>query len=475
MNKNYNTIIWHLMNCNKKFNKKVVFIFYFLLFTFFCSAQDSIRISGQFLNNTQYTKVVIRQFGIGSQDIAAVLVDKETGMFSITAPMDILEGIYRFQYSQAGGDYVDVILNGKEKEVHFAVDVEKEATRRMVHFTKSAENIAFQNYEQKRKALYQELEVLDGFINVYPNKKDAFYLSAIKERKKKVQIYQQFRTNFIKTTPFYFAKGMAVFSPYLFPNPLENYRLQDFYRHENFWEGKTTTDPLLLNTPLYTDAILNYLQYYMNPDIGFSEEEMNAGFKKCVDTIMNRFSRNEKITEFAIKYLQMGFKELGNEKVLQYIDEQYAIAQQCTSDDKALQKRLKGYEALKVGNIAPEIVLTSNDGTTKTLKDFPHEAVVVVFWASWCPHCMEEMPKLQEWAKNNPSTLVLAVSLDDEYTAFQNAIKDFPNMLHNCDLQKWKGQIVSDYFVAATPTIIVLDQERNILGKYANFSAWSAP
>jgi thiol-disulfide isomerase/thioredoxin len=162
----------------------------------------------------------------------------------------------------------------------------------------------------------------------------------------------------------------------------------------------------------------------------------------------------------------MGFKELGNEKVLQYIDEQYAIAQQCTSDDKALQKRLKGYEALKVGNIAPEIVLTSNDGKPKTLKDFPHEAVVIVFWASWCPHCMEEMPKLQEWAKNNPSTLVLAVSLDDEYTAFQNAIKDFPNMLHNCDLQKWKGQIVSDYYIAATPTLMVLDQNRNIDSKW---------
>jgi capsule polysaccharide export protein KpsC/LpsZ len=82
---------------------------------------------------------------------------------------------------------------------------------------------------------------------------------------------------------------------------------------------------------------------------------------------------------------------------------------------------------------------------------------------------MGEMPKLQEWAKTNPNTLVLAISLDEDYAAFQEATKKFPNMLHYCDLQKWKGTIVSDYFVAATPTFFKLDKERKIVGKYSEF------
>jgi hypothetical protein len=81
---------------------------------------------------------------------------------------------------------------------------------------------------------------------------------------------------------------------------------------------------------------------------------------------------------------------------------------------------------------------------------------------------MEEMPKLQEWASKNTNTLVLAISLDDDFTAFQEAIKKFPNMLHNCDLQKWKGKIVSDYYVAATPTFFKLDKDRKLTGKYSS-------
>jgi thiol-disulfide isomerase/thioredoxin len=455
-------------NIKKIIRKNVAFTCCFLLSTFYSYSQDSIRISGQLLNNTKFAKVVVQQFGIGSQDVAAIAVDKETGSFKINAPMDIQAGVYRFQYSQTSGDYIDVILNGKEKEVHFTLDVNKEADKRYPVFTQSIENRTWQTFEQQRRAMYVEIEVLDGFLSVYPNKKDPFYQSALKERGIKINKYQAYRANFIKSTPHYLAKQMAAYTTNYFTNPLEDWRLQAFYTFENFWQEKPTLDEALLNTPLYSEAVLAYIKYYMNPDIGFSEEEMTAGFKKCVDTIIKQFQGNEKTKEFAIKYLQLGFKELGNENLLQYIDQNYAAAAQCTTDDTELQKRLKGYEALKIGNLAPEIVLSDNEGTTKTLQDYPQEEVIVVFWASWCPHCMEEMPKLQEWAKTNPNTLVLAISLDDDYTAFQEAIKKFPNMLHNCDLQKWKGTIVSDYFVAATPTFFKLDKERKIVGKYSN-------
>jgi thiol-disulfide isomerase/thioredoxin len=468
MKKDYRKNLGFMGSNSNKFSAKVIFSFYLLLFALYCTAQDSIRISGQLQNNTQFAKVVINKFGIGSTAIAATAIDKETGNFKIAAPLDIQSGVYRFQYSQSTGDYVDVILNGKEKEVHFTLDVNQEADKRFPVFTQSRENSTWQAFEQQRKAMNLELEVLDGFLSMYPNKQDPFFQNALKERGVKIKKYQAYRANFIKTTPHYFAKQMAAYTTNYFTNPLEDWRLQEYYKFENFWQGKPTLDEALLNTPLYSEAVLAYIKYYMNPDIGFSEEEMTAGFKKCVDTIINQFQGNEKTNEFAIKYLQLGFKELGNENLLQYIDQNYAAAAQCTTDDTELQKRLKGYEALKIGNLAPEIVLSDNEGTTKTLQDYPQEEVIVVFWASWCPHCMEEMPKLQEWAKTNPNTLVLAISLDEDFTAFQEAIKKFPNMLHNCDLQKWKGKIVSDYFVAATPTFFKLDKERKIVGKYSN-------
>jgi hypothetical protein len=42
------------------------FTFVFLLATFYCSAQDSIVVKGQFINNTKYAQVQMKKFAVGS-------------------------------------------------------------------------------------------------------------------------------------------------------------------------------------------------------------------------------------------------------------------------------------------------------------------------------------------------------------------------------------------------------------------------
>ena len=83
-----------------------------LLLLSLCSfAQDSIRISGQFLHNTRFAKVVVNKFGVGSFPIAAVPIQEEK--FSLSAPGDIEPGVYRFQYSQTTNDYIDINMHKK--------------------------------------------------------------------------------------------------------------------------------------------------------------------------------------------------------------------------------------------------------------------------------------------------------------------------------------------------------------------------
>jgi len=47
------------------------------------------------------------------------------------------------------------------------------------------------------------------------------------------------------------------------------------------------------------------------------------------------------------------------------------------------------------GQEAPDVSFTDFDGNTHNLSDFAGQAVVLDFWAAWCPFCLAEMPELQ--------------------------------------------------------------------------------
>ncbi|MDQ6793579.1 MAG: TlpA family protein disulfide reductase [Chloroflexota bacterium] len=50
---------------------------------------------------------------------------------------------------------------------------------------------------------------------------------------------------------------------------------------------------------------------------------------------------------------------------------------------------------VQVGQIAPDFALPSLDGKTVHLSDFGGHPVWINFWASWCPPCRDEMPRLE--------------------------------------------------------------------------------
>ena len=63
-----------------------------------------------------------------------------------------------------------------------------------------------------------------------------------------------------------------------------------------------------------------------------------------------------------------------------------------------------------VGEAAPNFALSDDQGNVVRLDSYlGKKAVVVNFWASWCPFCLEEMPDLEKTFQTFKDDLVIRV------------------------------------------------------------------
>ena len=51
---------------------------------------------------------------------------------------------------------------------------------------------------------------------------------------------------------------------------------------------------------------------------------------------------------------------------------------------------------INIGDIAPDFTLSTLDGQTVSLSDYRGTAVMIDFWAEWCPFCTGEFPVMQQ-------------------------------------------------------------------------------
>jgi peroxiredoxin len=114
----------------------------------------------------------------------------------------------------------------------------------------------------------------------------------------------------------------------------------------------------------------------------------------------------------------------------------------------------------KVGDPAPDIVVTLTDGKLVRLSDLRGHPVWLNFWGSWCPPCRAEMPEMQAAHKElvQRGLIVLAVSLNEP----TQQAADFAALNHVTFLVASDPQRLATgkaYPILNFPTHILIDQD----------------
>jgi len=126
------------------------------------------------------------------------------------------------------------------------------------------------------------------------------------------------------------------------------------------------------------------------------------------------------------------------------------------------------------GRVAPDFALEL-DGKAMRLADLRGKVVVLNFWASWCPPCVEETPSLIALHQRiaDRGGMVLGVSLDDDQAAYERFLTEhgvvFPTYL---DARK---AIPSTYGTAMYPETYIIGRDGRIARKVVGPQDWTSP
>jgi peroxiredoxin len=75
-----------------------------------------------------------------------------------------------------------------------------------------------------------------------------------------------------------------------------------------------------------------------------------------------------------------------------------------------------------LGSKAPDFTLSNLAGEKIELGNLVREkATLLVFWATWCPSCVEEIPTLNEWTEKYPDLQILGINVEEP----ADRIRDF--------------------------------------------------
>lgn len=127
-----------------------------------------------------------------------------------------------------------------------------------------------------------------------------------------------------------------------------------------------------------------------------------------------------------------------------------------------------------IGSDAPDFVV--QDGDKKlALHDFRGQVVVLNFWATWCPPCVEEMPSLIEMSQKvkDKGVTIVGVSVDVDKGAYEKFLQQHGVTFTTIRDPQEKSS--SLYGTTGWPETFIIDRQGVLRRKFVGAVDWNDP
>jgi thiol-disulfide isomerase/thioredoxin/ribosomal protein S4 len=420
-------------------------------------------IKGTLVNHTNQ-EIKLEGFdGLKTYPISNTLID-EKGNFKLT-----------YSFSDYGIGYlmssdnkpIFIMLNGEDIEI----SGESLSITETIKIKKGRENQLFEQYAKEHPKREQALSAWIYLEKIYTL--DSLFTKHLKTTKAIQQEKQRIKKedlSFINSMPkesylrWFLPTRILVSSV----STIAQYRPEEIPEAINAFRNLDYSDQKLYKSGLLKDAIESH--YWLLENMGKPLDTVFKEMNISSDYLINSLTKDEKKLNEITNYLFDLLERHSLFEASEYLALKALTQNSCTLNSD-LAKQLETYRTMRKGNIAPDIVFAGDvykNGTIikkpSKLSEIKAQNTLVVFGASWCPKCVEEMSQLvslyEKWKSKGFE--VVFVSMDTDKTLFDNFVKDFP-FTSTCEYKKWDSKAAQDYYVFASPTLFLLDNNMKII------------
>jgi cytochrome c biogenesis protein CcmG, thiol:disulfide interchange protein DsbE len=130
---------------------------------------------------------------------------------------------------------------------------------------------------------------------------------------------------------------------------------------------------------------------------------------------------------------------------------------------------------VEAGDTAPDFAVTTESGRRLTREDFGGKLLVLNFWATWCPPCIEEMPSLNQFAQKlaPEGVVVLGVSIDKNENSYKRFLQQ--RRLNFQVARDANADIPTQYGTFKWPETYVINRSGKVVQKHIGPKDWMDP
>lgn len=234
------------------------------------------------------------------------------------------------------------------------------------------------------------------------------------------------------------------------------------FNHIHYFRFIDFSDQRIITNPFLSNKILDYFYNY--------SERSEQGIKQAIDKLADAPNIHPKVQAFILDFLIDFFADKEAAEYIDYINRTYLGSCELPLSDAALAK-IDQMVKFKPGDHIPEFRLPNQTGHLVPISGVTGQLNVIVFWASWCPHCMRELPKIKELYDGLPGKLgVYAVSVDSVKADWIQAVRSEElKWLNVIDEDGFESARLAEFGVTSTPTLILVDSELRWIGRASSF------